>query len=55
MAHVLWHFKVEDYARWKSVFDEDPATPRTPMKSCYFWSGMTTSWSSFERLPNPLR
>jgi heme-degrading monooxygenase HmoA len=24
MAHVLWHFKVEDYARWKSVFDEDP-------------------------------
>jgi heme-degrading monooxygenase HmoA len=24
MAHVLWHFKVEDYARWKSVFDGDP-------------------------------
>ena len=24
MAHVLWHFKVEDYARWKSVFDDDP-------------------------------
>jgi len=24
MAHVLYHFKVEDYARWKSVFDEDP-------------------------------
>jgi hypothetical protein len=24
MAHVLWHLKLEDYARWKSVFDEDP-------------------------------
>ncbi len=24
MSHVLYHFKVEDYARWKSVFDEDP-------------------------------
>ena len=24
MSYVLWHFKVEDYARWKSVFDEDP-------------------------------
>ena len=23
MAHVLWRFKVEDYARWKSVYDED--------------------------------
>ena len=24
MAHVLWHFKVEDFDRWKAVYDEDP-------------------------------
>ncbi len=24
MSYILYHFKVEDYARWKSVFDEDP-------------------------------
>ena len=23
-TYFLWHFKVEDYARWKFVFDEDP-------------------------------
>ena len=24
MAHVLYHIKVEDYNKWKSVFDDDP-------------------------------
>ncbi len=23
MTYMLWHFEVEDYARWKSVFDEN--------------------------------